>query len=252
MDLERDQIVGVVKYPVSHRGMAYGARPAPSGSGRKTKARAPPCSGIVRRNSILETAVVKGTPGHASGVDREDEQGMGPWPFRRRFMAVQGRCRCFVDNMETVNDTPTRRDTCGPLRAVKPNMPSARLVKVWRAPGTARARQPAPGRTLRHSGVEERAEGGSIQTALGGLRAASSRADGGRGSVSRHPGSSMRARHGCCGTGLVVGVNGAWARKGASRLLYCVCTDRAAATVALASLSPALARWLRRGRGSCC
>jgi hypothetical protein len=139
--------------------MAYGARPAPSGSGRKTKARAPPCSGIVRRNSILETAVVKGTPGHASGVDREDEQGMGPWPFRRRFMAVQGRCRCFVDNMETVNDTPTRRDTCGPLRAVKPNMPSARLVKVWRAPGTARARQPAPERTLRHSGVEERAEG---------------------------------------------------------------------------------------------
>jgi hypothetical protein len=35
--------------------------------------------------------------------------------------------------MESVNDTPTRRDTCeGPLRAVKPNMPNAKM------PGTTR------------------------------------------------------------------------------------------------------------------
>jgi hypothetical protein len=37
MALQRDQIVGFDKYPVSHRGMAYGGRPAPSSSGRKSK-----------------------------------------------------------------------------------------------------------------------------------------------------------------------------------------------------------------------
>jgi len=38
MNLETAQIVGFDKFPVSHRGMAYGARPALSQSGRKTKA----------------------------------------------------------------------------------------------------------------------------------------------------------------------------------------------------------------------
>ncbi|KAH8631524.1 hypothetical protein IG631_13207 [Alternaria alternata] len=37
MDLVRCQIVGFDKYPVSHRGMAYGARPAPTWDGRKSK-----------------------------------------------------------------------------------------------------------------------------------------------------------------------------------------------------------------------
>ncbi|CAO2653602.1 Nn.00g030130.m01.CDS01 [Neocucurbitaria sp. VM-36] len=49
MALEEDQIVGFDKYPVSHRGMAYGARPAPSGSGTK------PSASAELRNTILDT-----------------------------------------------------------------------------------------------------------------------------------------------------------------------------------------------------
>lgn len=56
MDLEEDQIVGVVKYPVSHRSMAYGARPAPSGAAEKPKA------GAVLRDAMLQTGVVKVQP----------------------------------------------------------------------------------------------------------------------------------------------------------------------------------------------
>jgi hypothetical protein len=97
MALEGDQIVGVDKYPVSHRGIAYGARAAPSGSGTEQQP-------AERRNSTLETA------GQRSLVLVRLRScvvvlGWGPWPFRRRLMAVQRAC--FVDSMETVSDTPT-------------------------------------------------------------------------------------------------------------------------------------------------
>jgi hypothetical protein len=108
MDLEGDQIVGFDKYPVSHRGMASGARPAPSGSSSKSNARAE------LRNTILEAAVVNASPctalaqpGCAAGC------GAGA---PGRFPAIHGGAgggRCFVNVMETVSDTPTRRDTFG-------------------------------------------------------------------------------------------------------------------------------------------
>jgi hypothetical protein len=41
--------------------------------------------------------------------------GMGPWPFRRRLMAVQ-RGTCFIDSMATVTATPTRAILAHPAR----------------------------------------------------------------------------------------------------------------------------------------
>jgi hypothetical protein len=109
--------------------MAYGAGPAPSGSGRKTKARA------VLRNTILETAVVKGSPGPASGVVP------GALAVSLLIHGGAGQGVCFVDNMETVNTTPTRRDTREfPLRSVKPNIPKP---KYPRRRACVRACQPA-------------------------------------------------------------------------------------------------------------
>jgi hypothetical protein len=104
MDLEGDQIVGVDKYPVSHRGMAYGARRRHLGCGRKTKARA------LLRNTILETAVVNG-----SLVAPQVKGSGGPWPFRRRFMAVQHR--------ERVLSTTWRQSKIPPLGAILVKVP---------------------------------------------------------------------------------------------------------------------------------
>jgi hypothetical protein len=68
-------------------------------------------------------------PGCASG-----ERFRGPLAVSATIHGGAAQGACFVDNMETVKDTPTRRDTCeGPLRAVKPN-----IAKASATPGTAR------------------------------------------------------------------------------------------------------------------
>jgi len=63
MDLVEDQIVGFDKYPVSHRGMAYGARRTPS-FGRAEKASGTPSSrfhgGRTRVNGTLPPATLPG------------------------------------------------------------------------------------------------------------------------------------------------------------------------------------------------
>jgi hypothetical protein len=99
MDLEGDQIVGVDKYPVSHRGMAYGARPAPCWVRQKNEARA------VLRITILERAVVNGSPARAL-----DGGLHGPLAVSPTIHGGAAQGACFVDNTETVNDTPTQRD----------------------------------------------------------------------------------------------------------------------------------------------
>ena len=48
---------------------------------------------------------------------------LGALAVWQRFMAVQGRECGFVDEMKTVNDTPTRRDTCWSPACCKTNMP---------------------------------------------------------------------------------------------------------------------------------
>jgi hypothetical protein len=85
--------------------MAYGAGPAPSGSGRKTKARA------VLRNTILETAVVKGSPGPASGVV--------PGALAVSLMIHGGAGRVCVLS------TTWRLSTLPPLGAILENSPCA-------------------------------------------------------------------------------------------------------------------------------
>jgi hypothetical protein len=53
--------------------------------------------------AMLETAVVKGSPGRASGVV------LGALAVSPAIHGGAAQGVCFVDNMETVSDTPTRR-----------------------------------------------------------------------------------------------------------------------------------------------
>jgi hypothetical protein len=199
MDLEGDQIVGVVKVPCITSWHGVWRSPGAISSGRKTKARAPACSQFVRRNSILETAVVKGTLVAPQVWTVRTSRAWGPGRFAGDSWRCRAGARCFVDNMETVNDTPTRRDTCDPLRAVKPNMPKTRLVmESQRQAPHAPVSQPrtALSGTAASTSVQMKLQTDSagraprcVLTGAHTRRAAQS-------SVSRHPGSSMRARHG--------------------------------------------------------
>jgi hypothetical protein len=80
--------------------MAYGARPAPSGSGSTAKARA------VLRNRILEAAVAKGSPGRASNGVRAG----APGRFALDSWRAQGR--------EGVLSTTWSLSTLPPLGAI--------------------------------------------------------------------------------------------------------------------------------------